>query len=314
MLGGDRVVHALVLQQLVRRLDEKQLQDALDDDRLEDSSLLAVRDLTERGRVVLHRLERGGSDKLVERLVIVDVVRRRLAVRAEARVEQVVRRCRAEQLHERRDNDLPVLCRELCDVALEQLLEAAGADTRERVVLLADTRDENVEHAVEVHLQRLKVIRVQVDEVAQRRDQRRRQPHAHVLGALELDEVRVAEHAKDREQRLLANRVPELDAEVLPVRLESAEQAVERNAAHLEVLTRHDDIIERVEDRKPVPEHGVVLRVLALRLAVRELAASDGDDVRDLDNLGHEPLEHLDSLQTDLLEFGDLAEVGEAGG
>jgi hypothetical protein len=59
----------------------------------------------------------------------------RLDLGMQNRFEKLRRRGGAEQLHERRDDGIPLFGAELSDVVLQQLLETRRPDPRERVVL-----------------------------------------------------------------------------------------------------------------------------------------------------------------------------------
>lgn len=93
---------------------------------------------------------------------------------------------------------------------------------------MADALAEQVEELVEKTSEDVKVEREEVDEVPQRLDHRCREPNAHVLVRAEPRDVRPrTKDGEDREEDLLADRVPKLGRERRAVLLEGVEEVVE---------------------------------------------------------------------------------------
>ena len=150
VLRRDRVVNIVVLEQLVRRLDEQELEHAFDDDLLEDPALLSVCERGGKGRGRRGGRKRCWGHKLLEwRCGSANFQRRPAAMwltlglvhlahglhlGMQDRVEKLPRRRGFEKLHEGAHDQLPLLRAEFADIVFQELLETARAYPRERVV------------------------------------------------------------------------------------------------------------------------------------------------------------------------------------
>lgn len=81
---------------------------------------------------------------------------------------------------------------------------------------------------------------------------------------------------------------------------------------HLEILARHDDLVETVQDRQPILDHRFLSLDHLLPFLPLEISRCWEMALWALEHLGYRAPHHLDRLKTDLLEFRHLAKVGHA--